>query len=767
MGKRIPGLLLSLLLVLMLLPATALAETEGDYEYSVDEETKTATITKYNGTAEDVAIPNVLGGYPVTVIGRNAFKGSSVKNVTIPASVESTEYGAFQECSDLKSVTFEQGSKLNTVSRQSFMGCSSLERFDFPEGVTRISGITFRGCTSLAHVTLPSGITFIDSDTFYGCTSLQHIEIPDSVTTIYSSAFFGCSGLQSIEIPDSVTTIYNNVFTQCTSLTKASIGSGINTIGHDVFKDCDDLTDIHVDALEESVAQGHDWFGNAVVHWAHTITANASSERRLTLSKASSVEGKSVTITLSRYSSLKELKVTGASGAEIDLTQDPESSVKYSFVMPGEDVTVTAEFEPIPLTITVIDQTFPWNGEIQGEGDPVYNDPAVIADKISVSGLLEGDTVSSIILDGQGREIDDYEIEARSAVISDASGKDVTEDYAITYEKGTLHIVPDKYEIVFQNDDGTQISSKIYKYGTPAEDIEVPDDPVKEADAQYTYTFAGWIPEDFAIVTASVVYQAKYTRTVNQYTIRFLNEDGTELASYEVAYGEMPEYTGEEPTKDADEQYAYTFAGWDKEIEKVTGKADYTATFTAEDIAVETPEEPPVETPEQTPEETTTEAAEETTTEAEPIETPEETTAAEIMYTVTEGAGGSWTKGSSKTFTFTVKRSIDDDTCFSHYKGTLIDGKAVSVSAKAGSTVVTIDAGTLEKLSVGEHTVTVQFDDGEAQATITVKAAPNSGSKDTPKTGDPSNTGLWLMLAAVSGCGAAIVWAKRKRLAER
>ena len=136
------------------------------------------------------------------------------------------------------------------------------------------------------------------------------------------------------------------------------------------------------------------------------------------------------------------------------------------------------------------------------------------------------------------------------------------------------------YTVIWADEDGTELEKdEDVPYGTEPKFDGT--EPTKKADAQYTYKFAGWTPS-VDKVTGDVTYTATYSQTVNKYTITWKNADGTELKSEKVAYGDMPAYSGETPTKAATEENSYTFAGWDPEVDKVTEDATYTAKFTAE-----------------------------------------------------------------------------------------------------------------------------------------------------------------------------------------
>ncbi len=74
-------------------------------------------------------------------------------------------------------------------------------------------------------------------------------------------------------------------------------------------------------------------------------------------------------------------------------------------------------------------------------------------------------------------------------------------------------------------------------------------------------------------VTEAATYTAQFSGTVNQYTIIFVDEDGTVLkpaTEYDYGTDSGDIQKPADPAKAATAQYTYTFAGWTPELAEVT-----------------------------------------------------------------------------------------------------------------------------------------------------------------------------------------------------
>ena len=144
-----------------------------------------------------------------------------------------------------------------------------------------------------------------------------------------------------------------------------------------------------------------------------------------------------------------------------------------------------------------------------------------------------------------------------------------------------------------------------------------------------------------------------------------------------------------------------------------------------------------------------------------------------VTYDPIKGQVFVWTKGSKEPFVLTIKRSQDDVNCFLHYLNTLLDSAEIKVEARSGSTIITISAETLEKFSVGEHLITVVFDDWKADFALSIvepEATPTTTptpalADTTPVTGDTVNPFLFAALISLSLAGFAVMLEKRRKKA--
>ncbi len=186
------------------------------------------TLTKYNGVGynEENEVLRIPTDKNIMYIGAEAFKdNANVKKVIIPASVMEIQKQAFEGCTALEEVYFDEltpqairDADVSMIYEQAFMSCPNLRYVDF---------------SNVKTVTLAE-------KTFYECPKLTTVDGMTNVGTMHHYAFAG-SALETIDI-SGLHMSGDYVFAGCNSLNKITTGK-FTAIGKYMFKDCLGLQD--------------------------------------------------------------------------------------------------------------------------------------------------------------------------------------------------------------------------------------------------------------------------------------------------------------------------------------------------------------------------------------------------------------------------------------------------------------------------------------------------------------------------------------------
>ena len=190
-------------------------------------------------------------------------------------------------------------------------------------------------------------------------------------------------------------------------------------------------------------------------------------------------------------------------------------------------------------------------------------------------------------------DVYDYEFshwegfEEGMTVTGDMEFEAVFDAIEIGYHEVSFEVSPDETCGYFALD-GERVDSVRVKEGT-AVDVtqngviiggETYMPVISENNAQYSYSFGNIEGESTTGISEDMTITLNVYRTVNTYTVNWVNDNGTVLETDEnVQYGTMPEYDGEIPTKDPTEAVYYYFNGWSPKISEVTRDIIYTATY--------------------------------------------------------------------------------------------------------------------------------------------------------------------------------------------
>lgn len=213
---------------------------------------------------------------------------TSLESVTINAELPSIPMYMFEGCKNLKSVTFEEGSKVTAVCKRAFSGCELLSSITLPESIETIDTLAFEKCNMLSDVKIKSlsayicedaftdtavyndvgdwtdGVLYIDGYLIKADTELSgDYVIPDGTKEIAEAAFLNCKKLTSVTIPDGITVIPKRAFENCTRMKNAELPDGIKVIDDQAFYQCTSLERFRLPLSLESVN-----------HWAFGFCVN-------------------------------------------------------------------------------------------------------------------------------------------------------------------------------------------------------------------------------------------------------------------------------------------------------------------------------------------------------------------------------------------------------------------------------------------------------------------------------------------------------------
>ncbi len=124
-------------------------------------------LVKYNGTEENVVLPEYEGGKAYTLHYGAFFINTTAKSVVIPNFVNGIDAG-FVYCLALEKVVISESVK---SMNNAFSYCLALKEVNIPRSVTELYS-PFLLCTSLEKVVIHAGVTEVSGYAFAGCTSL-------------------------------------------------------------------------------------------------------------------------------------------------------------------------------------------------------------------------------------------------------------------------------------------------------------------------------------------------------------------------------------------------------------------------------------------------------------------------------------------------------------------------------------------------------------------------------------------------------------------
>ena len=211
------------------------------------------TIT-HDGTAREYVVINVPAAS--TEENVSALKAeieasgkdyTKIKNLKVTGEVNAYDfYFMRDEMSSLQGinmkevciVAFRDWYPANEIPSYAFYGKSSLVRFVFPDGITKIGGNAFSGSNLTGTLLLPDGVKHIGGGCFENCPLSGALILPETLEHIEDSAFYLATFNGELHLSKSLKEIGNSAFSGCAFKGNLILPDELECIGESAFAFC-------------------------------------------------------------------------------------------------------------------------------------------------------------------------------------------------------------------------------------------------------------------------------------------------------------------------------------------------------------------------------------------------------------------------------------------------------------------------------------------------------------------------------------------------
>ena len=212
---------------------------------------------------ESVSFEDGLEEIGAYAFSRFRHDNNLITQISIPSTVKKIGMEAFSYCANLENVSLSEG--LEIIEKEAFLDCSKLKNINIPDSIEFVGDNVFGGCSITSYFEDGSGNKYLGNDInnyvlFYQANnSLGSISVDNNCKIIYYNSFYDCSNLQNVTLNEGILQIGSLAFNRCYSLKNISIPSSIEIVGNDIFYDYEILNQINCNEDED----GNFYLGNA------------------------------------------------------------------------------------------------------------------------------------------------------------------------------------------------------------------------------------------------------------------------------------------------------------------------------------------------------------------------------------------------------------------------------------------------------------------------------------------------------------------------